>query len=110
MLADVGEFVGGKVIPTISSDPLQIEGLAVHKKGQTRVILANLSPTLQEVTVQKLSDHAYIRHLNEANVEQAIQSPESFRAQSPEEQETVNGTVKLKLLPYALVCIDEVEA
>ena len=82
----------------------------MHKKGQTRVILANLSPTLQAVTVQKLSERVYICHLNEANVEQAMQSPESFRAQSPEKQETVNGTLKLKLLPYALVCIDEVRA
>ena len=110
VLADVGKFVGSEVIPTISSYPLQIEGLAVHKKGQTRVILANLSPTLQAVTVQKLSERVYIRHLNEANVEQAMQSPESFRAQSPEKQQTVNGTLKLKLLPYALVCIDEVKA
>ncbi len=110
VLADVVEFAGGKVIPTTSSDPLQIEGLAVQKNGQTRVILANLSATLQLITVKNLSEHIHIRHINETNVEQAMQSPEAFRAQSAENRQTVNGWLKLQMMPYAVVRIDEVEA
>ena len=69
-------------------------------------ILANLGSQVQQLTVQNLSASVHIRHLNESNVEQAMQSPEVFRAQNFKKQLTVNGSLKLELLPYALVCID----
>jgi len=68
--------------------------------------LANLGSKVQQLTVQNLSASVHIRHLNESNVEQAMQSPEAFRAQTFKKQLTVNGSLKLELLPYALVCID----
>ena len=58
------------------------------------------------LTVQNLSDSVHIRHLNENNVEQAMQSTETFRAKTSKKQLIVNGSLKLELLPYALVCID----
>ena len=67
---------------------------------------SNLDSEVQKLTVQNLSDSVQIRHLNENNVEQAMQSPETFRAQTSKKQLTVNGSLKLELLPYALVCID----
>ena len=68
--------------------------------------LANLVSKVQQLTVQNLSASVHIRHLNESNVEQAMQSPEAFRSQTFKKQLTVNGSLKLELLPYALVCID----
>ena len=106
VFADVGEFADGQIMTTSSSNPLKITGLAVHKEGRTRVILANLGSEVQQLTVQNLSASVHIRHLNESNVEQAMQSPEAFRAQTFKKQLTVNGSLKLELLPYALVCID----
>ena len=106
VFADIGEFAGGKIMTTSSSNPLKITGLAIHKKGRTRVILANLVSEIQQLTVHNLSGSVYIRHLNESNVEQAMQSPETFRAQTILKQLTVKGSIKLELLPYALVCID----
>jgi len=106
VFADVGEFADGQIMTTSSSNPLKITGLAVHKEGQTRVILANLSSEVQQLTVQNLSASVHIRHLNENNVEQAMQSPEIFRAQTFKKMLTVNRSLKLELLPYALVCID----
>jgi hypothetical protein len=108
VFADVGEFADGQIMTTLSSNPLIITGLAVHKEGRTRVILANLGSEVQQLTVQNLSASVHIRHLNESNVEQAMQSPEAFRAQTFKKQLTVNGSLKLELLPYALVCIDRV--
>ena len=106
VFADVGEFADGQIMTTSSSNPLKITGLAVHKEGRTRVILANLGSEVQQLTVQNLSASVHIRHLNESNVEQAMQSPEAFRDQTFKKQLTVNGSLKLELLPYALVCID----
>ena len=61
---------------------------------------------MQELTVQNLSFSVHIRHLNENNVEQAMKSPEIYRSQSFKKQQTINGSIKFDLLPYALVCID----
>jgi len=106
VFADVGEFADGEIITTSSSNPLKITGLAVNKEGRTRVILANLGLEVLQLTVQNLSSSVHIRHLNESNVEQAMQSPETYRSQTLQKQLTVNGSLKIELLPYALVCID----
>ena len=106
VFADVGEFADGQIITTSSSNPLKITGLALYKKGHTRVIIANLSSKVQRLTVQNLSSSVHIRHLNQSNVEQAMQSPEVYRSQNFEKQQTINGSFKFELLPYALVCID----
>ena len=109
VFADIGEFAGGQIMTTSSSNPLKITGLAICKKGRTRVILANLVSEIQQLTVHNLSGSVYIRHLNESNVEQAMQSPEAFRAQTLLKKLTIKGSLKLELLPYALVCIDRAD-
>ncbi len=80
--------------------------MALKKESHTRIIIANLSSEVQQLTVQNLSSSVYIRHLNESNVEQAMQSPEIYRSQNFQKQLTINGSVKFELLPYALLCID----
>ncbi len=130
VLADVGEFAGGEIIPTTSSDILRVDGLALRKEGQRRVILANLTAEPQQVTIQNLGDPVSIRQLNETNAEQAMQSPEAFRAQAGEVQypgghrrtsnttdtphpplggrggRNTGGILVLDLLPYAIARID----
>ncbi len=108
VLADVGEFAGGQVIPTTSSDTLQVDGLAVRKDGKTRAILANLSPEPQQVTVQNLGRRVRVRRLNETNAEEAMLSPEDFRAGEGETLQTSGGVLELSLLPYAIARIDTV--
>jgi len=108
VLADVGEFAGGQVVPTTSSNTLQVDGLALRKDGKTRVILANLSAEPQQVTVQNLSERVRVRHLNEINAEEAMLSPEAFRAGEGELLQTSGGALKLSLLPYAIARIDTV--
>jgi hypothetical protein len=108
VLADVGEFAGETVIPTTSSDALKVNGLALHKNGQTRVLLANLSRERQHVSVHNLSSRVQVRRLNETNAEEAMESPEDFRASEAEVLETTKGTLNLTLLPYAVARIDSV--
>jgi hypothetical protein len=106
ILADVGEFAGGDVIPTTSSDTLRVDGLAVHKDGQTRVLLANLCGEAQQVTVKNLGKQIRVRHLDETNVEEAMTSPERFRTRATEHLETQGGALQLTLLPYATARLD----
>ena len=106
VFADVGEFADGEIISTSSSNPLKINGLAINKEGQIRIILANLVSEVQQLTVKNLGSSVNIRHLNESNIEEAMKSPETFRAQNFKKHGTANGSLKLELLPYAIVCID----
>jgi hypothetical protein len=107
VLADVGEFIGGEIIPTTSSNVLKVDGLAVRKDGTTRLILVNLSPERQQVTVSGLNQPVRVHHLNETNAEEAMRSPEVFRAGEGEKLQPLRGTLQLSLLPYAIARIDK---
>ena len=106
VLADVGEFAGGEILISKSSDPLKVEGIALRKNGKTRTLLANLTPNSQQVRVQNLAGAVRVRHLNETNVQTAMASPEAFRAETGELVGDTNGTLELDLLPYAVAQID----
>jgi hypothetical protein len=106
VLADVGDFAGGQVIQTVSSDALKVDGLALRKDGQTRVVLANMGPDPQRVSVQNLGQDVRVRHLNETNAEAAMTSPEEFRTEEGDPIRTTEGSLELDLLPYAIVRID----
>ena len=106
ILADVGEFVGGEVLVSKSSDSLKVEGIALRKNGKTRTLVANLTPDSQRVKVQNLTGTVRVRHLNETNVQTAMESPEVFRQETGELAQTTNGTLGLDLLPYAIAQID----
>ena len=106
ILADVGEFAGGEVIPTTSSDSLAINGLAIRQAGQTRVIVANLSAKSRQVNLKNLDSQVWVRYLDESNVVEAMQSLEDFRTQAGEVFSITGGRLTLELLPYAVARID----
>ena len=106
ILADVGEFAGGEVLVSKSSDPLKTEGIVLRKNGKTRTLLANLTPDSQQVRVQDLAETVRVRHLDETNAHDAMASPETFRAERGELVQTTNGTLELNLFPYAVAQID----
>jgi hypothetical protein len=106
VLADVGAFAGGQVIPTNSSDNLRVEALALSREGQTALLVANLSADPQQVTVQNLAEGVRVRLLDESNAEAAMESPEEFRQQPGELRQTSGGALQLSLQPYAVARID----
>ncbi|MCX6049122.1 MAG: hypothetical protein NT075_28815, partial [Chloroflexi bacterium] len=109
VLAAVGEFAGGEVLPTISGDPLRLDGLLLRKAGQTRLLLANLTNQPQQVTVQDLGEQVHVQFLDETNAEAAMSAPETFRTQAGEPKSSLNGELTLPLRPYAVVRIDSGE-
>lgn len=106
ILADVGEFAGGEVLVSKSSDSLKVEGVALRKNEKTRILLANLIPDPQQVNVENLADTVRVRHLNETNAHDAMASPETFRAETGALLQPNNGTLELNLFPYAIAQID----
>jgi hypothetical protein len=106
VLADFGEFAGGVVVQSESSEPLKVEGFVVHKDGKTRIVLANLSDSVTQVRVPDLAEQVRIRRLNEANAETGMRSPETFRAESEVALETRGGRLDLELLPCEIVRVD----
>ena len=106
ILADVGEFAGGEILVSKSSDSLKVEGIALRKNGKTRTLLANLTPDSQQVRVENLTGTVRVRHLNETNAQAAMESPEVFRAEAGDLLQTTSGILELDLLPHAIAQID----
>lgn len=106
VLADVGEFAGGEVVPTRSSQPLHVDGLALRQEGRLRVLIANLSAEPQQVMVQNLGQQVRLRTLDETNAHAAMQNPEEFRAQAGEWVQTSAGSLLLRLRPYAVARLE----
>ena len=106
VFADVGEFAGGEVLVSKSSDPLKVEGIVLRKNGKTRTLLANLTSDSQQVRVRNLTGTVRVRHLDETNAQSAMASPEAFRAETGELVGDAEGTLELDLLPYAIAQID----
>lgn len=108
VLADVGEFQGGEVIPSLSSDALRVDGLVIRRGDKTRVILANFTSEPQTVAVEGLGERVRRRSLDETTVEEAVRLPESFCARADEALSGRNGIMQVYLRPYAIVRLDSV--
>jgi hypothetical protein len=105
-LADVGEFAGGHMARSFSSDPLRIEGIALRKGGTARALIANLSDGPQKVAVVGSVNRARLKVLDETNVRLAITDPETFRAEPGEPLRAVGDRLEIQLSPFALARID----
>jgi hypothetical protein len=107
LLAWVGAFAGGVVLPTRSSHPLQVEALALTKGSRTRLILANLSPQPQVVRLEgaALPRELTVRGLDLEGVEEAAERP--LRSLSrPGHHLLRRGALELPLEPCALLRLD----
>lgn len=110
VFADFGEFAGGEVIPSVSSNPLQVEGICLLKGRKRRVMLAGFCNDSVQIVVRGLGRRVEIRYLDEANAAQAMSQPEAFRARPGEIQEVEGGEYLLHMRLHAIVRIDwEVE-
>jgi len=106
VLADYGEFAGGKAIHSRSSNSLVVDGIALHKKDKTRLILANFSSEPQPVSIQGLDKPALVRALDETNAGAALLNPEQYRAFTGSLYSTTDDLLQLTLLPFAVMRID----
>jgi hypothetical protein len=106
VLADVGEFAGGGVVPVSSSDHLRVEGLALEAGLRRCVLVANLTPEPLTVAVQELAEQVSVRMLDERNAESAMRDPAGFRDSLGDVLRTRGGLLQVRLLPYAVARMD----
>ncbi|MBI4790049.1 MAG: hypothetical protein HY782_23690 [Chloroflexi bacterium] len=106
VLADVGEFAGGEIIPAHSEDPLRVTSLAIRKNNNLRIILANMTGSSQRVALPHTGPTARVKMLDEFNAEAAMLSPETWRAQPGAPLRAQAAIRELALPPFAIARID----
>lgn len=109
VLAGIGEFAGGAVLPSVSSAPLAVEGLVLRRDGRQRTLLANLTDKEQKIRIEGSvqGNTGRMRVLDETNAVAAMTSPESFRRESSGAATPNAGGFELRLRPYAFAMIDQ---
>lgn len=111
VLADVGAFARGEVLPVIPGDrarvPAPVETLALRQGECLRLLLANLTPVPQCVRVQGLSGEVCVRTLDGSNAERAMTTPEDFRADAGVRHAVSEDGLELDLGPYAVARVDQ---
>ncbi len=107
VLADLGEFAGGEVLPAVSSEPLRVEVLAVRRHARLRVLAANFTHRRTQVELHGLPEQLRVRPLDEENnAMEAMIDPEHFRRRLGHEEHAPGGRLQLELLPYGIVRLD----
>lgn len=103
VLADIAEFRGGELLPVKVSNPLQVQAVALRHGDNLRVILANMSDSTVQTTLQlPAHDGATLRRLDADTAFYAASEPEQFRQSAvPWERDST-----VELPPGGLVTID----
>lgn len=107
VFADIAEFGNCQVYPTHSTHPLLADGLTLRDaSGRRRVLVANFTRDEQLLKIKSGSGTARVRYLDETNALEAMRNPETYRQRAGTVVEAAGGKVELKLLPYAVACVD----
>jgi D-apionolactonase len=104
VLAAVGEFCGGLILPLDSGDPLRAEALLLRQGTRRCILAANLGPDLQRIEVEVPGGAATIRLLDENSA--AGFDAQTFRSGPDQKISPVGGLYALELPPYAVARID----
>jgi D-apionolactonase len=108
VLCDIGEFRSASVVSCTSSDTLSVEGLVLQKDDRVCLLLANFTPKFQYVTIlnSRLGGYVRLRRLDETTAEEAMRSPESFRAKPGLLHQVTASQIEISLLPFAVVRVE----
>jgi hypothetical protein len=106
VLADIGDFKGGSVLPIHSNRPLLVNGLLLRKEGHERIILANYSAASHKVGLNNMFHVHTVRRLDETNIMQAMRSPMEYRHAVETPTEVNAESMEINLLPFGLITID----
>ena len=111
ILAYWGGMKSGEIVPSVSRDPLCVEGAILRQGHWVRFLMANLTAQEQTVRVSHKGLFGSVRAevMDERFFEEATENPERFRLRKTEEQGVVivgvaDEVFELKLKPFAFVC------
>ena len=107
VLAAVGDFRGGKVMPCQATRPLAVAGLVLRTDNRSRIILANLTADAQQTTIEDIEVGEYqATRLDESNAIAAIERPEVIRAEGGNRLTAGSAGAMIDLPPYGLIFLD----
>jgi hypothetical protein len=97
----------GRICPTHSTHPLQVEGLTLlDAQNRKRILVANLLPEEQEIKIKTGTCNALLSRLNAETAETAMREPEKFNKEPGDALESVSGKIELKLSAYEIARVD----
>ncbi len=105
-LAAVREYAGGELVETVSSQPLQVDGLLLRRGTGSRWLLASYSGKPLRVRVHGLPPRSRSRSLRADSYVRAAEEPAAFRDGAAEELKAPGGECELELEPYEVRQID----
>jgi hypothetical protein len=106
ILASIGEFAGGEVLASGSSDPLEVDGIVLRHSGRLRWLIANMTDAPHTVMVRGLS-RAHLHRLDASNAEEAMRAPEVWRTRPGVRLEASStGELSVDLPPFAIAQLD----
>lgn len=108
VLADIGEFAGGLLLPLVTDRPLEAEALLLEHGGRRRALVANLGPGECAVELELEGGAGRLRLLDQSRAA-ALNDPETFRAEAGERVQWA-GVLSLRLPPFAVARLDLGEA
>jgi D-apionolactonase len=107
VFADLAEFRPQGIYGSTSTHPLQAEAITLFDdKKRRRILVANLTGEPQEIKIKSGATAARVRFLDETNVAQAMQDPETFRNLADRVVQPTAAKIELKMLPYAIARVD----
>jgi D-apionolactonase len=108
VLAAAAEFAGGEALPTRSTNPSRIEGVALRRGERIRLLLTNFSREGQIVSVHADSDcrWSHSRSLDETNCREAMENPLHWRNRTPNKLPRAIGPVDVTVPPLSVVMLD----
>lgn len=106
ILAEIGDFYEGNIIPIHSSHPLQANGFLLRRDQSERMLVTNFLNSRKVVQVNGLEGQVFMRILDEKNVISAMRYPEAYRMIPGVKREINNGVLNIELEPYAIAVIE----
>jgi hypothetical protein len=107
VLADVNEFSGGTMRLLSCGKRSGITGCLLEKEGRKRWLIANMSMEKKEIVLSGLPGKVLEKHLDETTFPKACNRPEKFRRKEGRQVRPASGMLKIKLLPYGIIRLDE---
>ena len=103
ILADLAELRDAELIAVTSSNPLAVDAMALRDAAGTHLLLANLTPIVQEVALGlPVGTTLHVRRLNAATAPLAMAQPIVFHCSRSAIEQSV-----IALEPFETVRIDE---
>ena len=101
VFADVGAFKDGKLFEATSSDPRRVVCLGMGNNEMEQLLFANLTPSIQMVTIRGMNKPVHLRLLDETNALDAMTNPEEYRLKIKDGFSS-EPLIKIELKPFAI--------